>query len=190
MGANKWTHKRYFFISIPWENPKKHPQSSEQNLSLQVGSTTLKKKKISRQLKVCGRKVHIFHRSLCCCFHLSIFFSRGISIFPDAGNSHRPLVGRTAQQCCSGCQPRIVVFCSHHANPYVTVLSPLQNIENICLHMTLTAIMWHLQLCPRYQLLYCWAARRISFFPSIMQILPPLLFSHSFRWMIIVWIHG
>lgn len=145
-------------------------------------------KKISGQLKGYGRKAHIFHRSLCCCFYLSIFFSRGISIFPDAGNSDRHLVAMTARQCCSGCQPRIVVFCSHHANPFVTVLSPLQNTETICLHMTLTAIMWHLQLCPRYQLLYCWAARRNSFFPSVMQILPPLLSSHLFRWM--TWTHG
>lgn len=48
--------------------------------------------------------------------------------------------------------------------------------------VTPTAIMWHLQLPPRHQLLCCWVASRNSFFPLIMQIFSPILS--------LIWVNG
>lgn len=37
-----------------------------------------------------------------------------------------------AARAARGCQPRLVVMCSHHSNPFVTVLSPHQSTQTIC----------------------------------------------------------
>lgn len=78
---------------------------------------------------------HICFIDLFYWFHLSVFFSRDIIIFSEAGKSQRYLLCRTAQQCCQRCwrwPPRTVVVCSHHANSFVTVLSPHQSTQTIC----------------------------------------------------------
>lgn len=38
----------------------------------------------------------------------------------------------SAASAAGGCQPGMVVVCSHHAHPFVTVLSPHQSTQTIC----------------------------------------------------------